>query len=246
MKGSRLPVRVLIVDDEPAARELLQELLSRFCTDAQVVGVARDAEEAVQLIRTQAPDLLLLDLQMPAYNGFELLEMLPDAGAYFKVFVTAYDTHALQAFKHEALDYLVKPVGPAELIRVIDRVHEALAAKHAKETAPADGTTRFRLPTATGFRLLHPQEIEAVLADRAYAEIVLSSGEKHLVSQSLQAVLRQLPQPPFLQVHRSHAVNMELVRAYDRTNGNDLFMASGKSYPVARARLEAVLAALEG
>ena len=244
-------IKALIIDDEPSARELLREMLGRFCTDVDVLGEAQDAEQALERIQQTGPNLLLLDLQMPEHTGFELLDMLPNAKEYMVIFITAYDQHALQAFKHQAVDYLVKPIDPGDLIRAIDRVREVMAGRTVAGSPPPeindDGGAgqRLRVPTPSGFQFLYYNEIEAVAANRAYSELILRTGEEIMVSQSLSALIEQLDKPPFIQVHRSHAVNITAVRAYDRSHGHDLITYSDRRYQIARSRLESVLQALE-
>ncbi len=240
-------IRALIVDDEPSARELLSEMLLQFCADVQVIGEAEDAQQALQLIQQHQPNLVLLDLQIPEYTGFELLDMLPSTEDFCVIFITAYDQHALQAFRHQAVDYLVKPVGPGELIQAIDRARAVLTGKQAAghQGIPVQQQPRLRVPTPNGFQFIRFEEIEAVSANRAYADLVLRTGEEIVVSQPLSKVIELLPQPPFVQVHRSHAVNLSVVRAFDRTEGSMLIMYSERRYPIARARQDQVLALLE-
>ena len=240
-------IRALIVDDEPSARELLSDMLLQFCADVQVIGQSEDAQQALQLIQQHQPNLVLLDLQMPEYTGFELLDMLPGTEDFCVIFITAYDQHALQAFRHQAVDYLVKPLGPGELIQAVDRARAVLAGKQAagQQAANVQQQPRLRVPTPNGFQFIRFEEIEAVSANRAYAEVVMRTGEEIMISQPLSKVIEQLPQPPFIQVHRSHAVNLSAVRAFDRAEGSMLIMYSERNYPIARARQDQVLSLLE-
>jgi two-component system, LytTR family, response regulator len=121
-------MRVVIVDDERLARNELRRMLAAVA-GVEVVGEARDAGEAIDLIARLAPDLLLLDVQMPGCDGFELLERLDDAPAV--IFTTAFDHYAVRAFEVSALDYLVKPI-PA------DRLAAAIAKVQGRLAAPAD------------------------------------------------------------------------------------------------------------
>src|ERR1700684_4581360 len=101
-------IRVVVVDDEQPARELVLELLAKQ-TDIEIVGVARDGREAIQLIRRHSPDLLFLDIQMPGMSGFDVLKEISPEAAPFTIFITGYDQYAIPAFEASALDYLLKP-----------------------------------------------------------------------------------------------------------------------------------------
>src|SRR5262245_3588068 len=127
-------MRVLIVDDEPAARLRLATLLGEL--DVEVAGEAGDAVTALELVRTMRPDVLLLDITMPEVDGFELVRHLP-APRPLVIFQTAHDEFALRAFEHEAVDYLLKPVTTARLTSAIARARGRLSAAGAP-ALPAD------------------------------------------------------------------------------------------------------------
>jgi len=99
----------LLIDDEPASRVVLRELLSRFCPDIQVVGECGDVDNAEIEIRNLKPDLIFLDIQMPGKDGFELLRRFPTQD-FSVIFITSYDQYAIKAIRFNALDYLLKPV----------------------------------------------------------------------------------------------------------------------------------------
>lgn len=251
MNPTRL--RCIAVDDEPSARELIKDLLQKFCPDVELLALASNARQAVELIQQHQPNLLLLDLEMPQYNGFELLDMLGDTQAFCTVFITAYDQHALKAFRHKAVDYLVKPVAPADLIQAVGRAREVLAGRELKQTPSSNPTPdaaaslekRLRVATPTGFQFVAIENIEAITANRAYADLTLTSGETIIVSQPLAKVMERVPSPPFMQIHRSYAINLHTVRAFDRTEGSELITFGERRYPLARARQESILKLLE-
>src|SRR5258708_612827 len=113
------PVRVLIADDEPLARERIRTLLSRF-TQATIVGEARDGNETLEMIRDLRPSLVFLDVQMPEMDGFAVLEKLDSTSVPAVIFVTAYDAFALRAFEVHAIDYLLKPFTRARFTRAME------------------------------------------------------------------------------------------------------------------------------
>jgi two-component system LytT family response regulator len=130
-------MKVLIIDDERLARDELRDLL-HIAPDVEIVGEAAHAETARALIATTQPDLLLLDIQMPGPDGFTLLATLP-LPVPAVIFVTAHDSHALQAFRVNALDYLLKPIEPDQLKAALARVRDHLACRHAQATVVPPG-----------------------------------------------------------------------------------------------------------
>lgn len=121
-------IRTLIVDDEPLARKGLQVRLGAF-ENVEVIAQASGGKEAVKLVEEHTPDLMFLDIQMPGWNGFEVLKQITDRGLTLPqvVFVTAYDQYAIKAFEVRALDYLLKPVDEERLVRTLHHIEEAQA-----------------------------------------------------------------------------------------------------------------------
>src|SRR5919112_6822060 len=123
-------MRVLIVDDEPLARRRLMQLLGER-TDIEIVGEAESGREALKLIELLRPDVLLLDIEMPAVDGFAVLKALPQADAPAIVFVTAFQDHAVKAFELRATDFVVKPVSADRLAAALDQARADLEARRA-------------------------------------------------------------------------------------------------------------------
>ena len=131
-----MTLRVLIVDDEPVARRRLRRLL-RGLPDVEVAGESGDGRSAVTAIRALAPDVVLLDVQMPEIDGFEVLRALAGEPLPAVIFVTAFDRYALRAFEVHALDYLLKPVNGERLAGAIDRARTRLAERRGAALDPA-------------------------------------------------------------------------------------------------------------
>jgi len=179
-------MRVLIVDDEPPARERLRRLLLAF-PGVEVVAQARDGEEALAAIAAHAPDALFLDVQMPGPSGLDVAASLPEP-APAVVFVTAHDRYALQAFEAAALDYLLKPVEPERLARAVQRLHARLAAprpplRPAQLLVPDRGRTQvvavadlLWLEAADNYVVLHTAE-RAPLLRRTLSGLLDDLGE---------------------------------------------------------------------
>ena len=211
------PMRVLIVEDEPPARRRLRSLLQRHA-DVIITGEATHGGEAVELIERARPDLVLLDVELPIANGFEVIdavgaEQMPDV-----VFVTAYNHYAIRAFEVHALDYLLKPVEPERLATTLAR---ARARRHGAWTAPKltramDDMRQLpalrRIPVRLGSRILFVDvaDINYVQAEANYVRLH-TRCKSYLVRETLNAFEERLCPYGFLRIHRSTLVQSERI-----------------------------------
>jgi len=234
---------VIIVDDEPAARRTLHE----FCAaegDLRVVGEYADGVSALAAIRTQPPQLLFLDIHMGPLNGIELARSLQPSQLPSLVFVTAYDTYALEAFEVSAVDYLLKPFDQERFRKTLERVRprhaksgaderQALLAgllAHLERGVRSAGEERPRLLAEFGGRLhvLDAARVEMIEADRNYVVIRVGKDGFHARS-TLQQAEQALRSQPMLRISRSCLVNMNYVKEVNRTLRGDyiLVLAGG-------------------
>ncbi len=207
-------MRVLIVDDEPLARQALRELLSER-PEVEVVGEAANGFEAVKLAEELAPDLLFLDIQMPKLSGFEVMELVGEKAAV--VFVTAYDEYAVKAFEVHAVDYLLKPVEPERLAAALERARERLSAGDvrpepaalAKAALPPGRTLERVLIREEGkIHVLQVGRIDFVEAKDDYLSFA-SAGKRYLKQQTMADLEGQLDPDRFVRIHRSYLLNVE-------------------------------------
>ena len=142
-----MSIRTILVDDEPLATQGLMLRLEAH-DDVEIVATAANGREAIRAIKTHKPDLVFLDIQMPGFDGFSVIQGLMDVEPPLFVFVTAYGEHALRAFEAQAVDYLVKPVDEDRLAATLDRVRQRLAEKRSAEEAERLAeATHLALPT---------------------------------------------------------------------------------------------------
>lgn len=256
-------IRCLIVDDEPLALRGLRLRLERFA-DVDVVGEARNGREAVKLIRSERPDLVFLDIQMPGLTGFDVIDSLEDNTASLFVFVTAFDEFAVKAFKAHALDYLLKPVDMDRLKETLHLVRKRLAeTTAAARSAQLENMLRDigKLPD-TGL------EIDGATAqqpDDAYAKrinikdrgritcvdvgniewidaagdymCVHADGETYVMRETMKSLAKQLDPKAFKRVHRSAIVNLSKVKALEPHSNGECFltMEGGDQVKVSRS-----------
>jgi DNA-binding LytR/AlgR family response regulator len=215
-----MPLRTLIVDDEPIARQVLREELDSF-EDVEIVGEADNGATALEKISADRPDLVLLDLQMPSMGGLEVVRNLRH-GTHLPVvvIVTAYDQHALQAFEAGAIDYLLKPVGGERLAQAVERARrltereavERLAQMQGINDQPAVQQPR-RIVGKIGdeYFLLGADEIYAFQAEVDIVWI-MTAKRKYLATQTLKVLEQRLGHTSFRRIHRNALVNVDHVR----------------------------------
>jgi two-component system, LytTR family, response regulator len=226
-------MRVAIVDDEAPARSALRILLAER-TDFDVVAECRNGAEAVDLIRQVPLDLVLLDVQMPGLDGFGVVATVGAGEMPPTVFVTAFDAYAVRAFEVQAIDYLLKPFDGARfhaaLDRVVGRVNERRSAEWAHRVGEvmqqcaqtAQPTVRTRLPVPLGERITFVDASDVDWIAAAGQSVVLHVGaQQYTLRQTLQVTLASLPTQGFVQIHRSHAVNLARVKELVRLGKGD-------------------------
>jgi two-component system LytT family response regulator len=210
----------LIVDDEPIARKVLREELE-LIADVEIVGEAADGEAALKKIGSEQPDLVLLDLQMPAMGGLDVVRQLKH-GKHMPVIVivTAYDQHALQAFEAGAIDYLLKPVGQERLSQAVERAKRVTGRQALErigqlqeiaDPAAAPRTRRIVGKVGEEYFLLSADEIYAFQAEGDLVWIV-TAKRKFLATQTLKELELRLKNSSFRRIHRNALVNVEHVR----------------------------------
>ena len=207
-------IRVVIADDEPLARERVRELLAQR-SDVTIAGEARDGEEALRLIHETAPDLLLLDVQMPALDGFEVLAALDPDRTPAVVFITAFDEYAVRAFEVRALDYLVKPFHRARFHEAVDRaIAKPPAADAIRELlahVQRPWLTRFVVRSADAIYFVKSADVSWIESAGNYVKLHAGGGE-HIVRTSLRELEKRLDPAGFVRVHRSAVVNLDAIK----------------------------------
>ena len=237
-------MRLAIVDDEAPARANLRAALGSIPMELEVVGEAHDVESAIALIGETRPDVVLLDIWLGDGTGFDVMERLEHDDTRV-IFITAFDHHAVRAFKSGAVHYLLKPVVRAELQEALERVGALPPVADANlEQARTILTDRITVPTSEGFHVLAPEEIVRCESDGNYTRFHLAQGEKVLASRTLKEFDAMLEPYGFMRVHLSHLVNMAQVRMYLHRDGGTLLLRDGQEVPVSHRRRQEVVEAL--
>ncbi|MGK2287010.1 LytR/AlgR family response regulator transcription factor [Pedomonas sp. V897] len=258
-----MTIRTILVDDEALAIQGLELRLASH-PDVEIVDRCRNGREAIRSIKTHKPDLVFLDVQMPGFDGFGVIEGLMDIEPPLIVFVTAFDEFALKAFEAQALDYLLKPVDEARLAATLQRVRDRLAERRASDES---GRLRNLLKTVAPQAVTNAQEevgpgryekllnvkdrgqifrvdvesIERIDAAGDYM-CIHTGGQTLILRETMKDLERRLDPRKFRRIHRSTIVNLDQVRQVKpHTNGECyLILSSGAQVKVSRSYRDVV------
>lgn len=243
------PLRALLVDDSPGSLNTLRQIISRYTPQVEVVGEATSVEEAITLIAQKAPNLILLDIEMPRATGFDLLKKVKNQS--FKViFVTAFDQYAIEAIKFSALDYILKPIDYEEFQSAIKRAeksfetdleHEKLACLLENLKQPQSSFQKIAIPMQFGFQFMLIDKIVHLEAEGNYTWIFTSDGNKMLSSKKIIAYEQLLEKQGFIRCHRSHMVNIRYIHSYHKEAGGYLVLEDGTEIQIGRSKKGKVL-----
>lgn len=237
-------VKAILVDDEQHGLETLSILLGDYCPDVKVMEKCSSAKKALEAIEKIKPDLVFLDIEMPVMNGFELLEQF-DQIPFTVIFTTSYDQYAIKAIRFSALDYLLKPVDPKELVTAVHKVSRQKLSPTSEQLQllmdqlqnKEKQFTKIAVPTLEGFELIPADEVMYCEADDNYTHLLLKNKTKVTASRSLKEMEEQLKEfPTFVRVHHSYIVNLNEVVKYVRGEGGYLIMTDGSTVNVSRSR----------
>ena len=241
-------IKVIIIDDELRARNLLSGLLEEFCKDTQVLETCADLPNGVKAIRKHKPDLVFMDIEMPGHSGLELLDFFDEGEVNFSIiFTTAYSEYAIQAFKLSAIDYLLKPIEPSELEAAVERYKRKSRAEKADigiqlENIKNPQKNRIGIPTQNGVKFIDIDEIVFIKADNSYTELHTSKGEKFVISRTLknfEDVLKDIPK--FMRAHKSYLVNTEFITDYVKSDGGYLILQGKHNISISSDKVDLLL-----
>lgn len=254
-------IRVLIVDDEPLARQRLADLLERE-PDVEIVGEATNGDGAIDEIRELDPDVVFLDVQMPGKNGFDVVREIGPDLMPATIFVTAYDQYALRAFDVAAVDYLVKPFDDERFEQALQRARRMLQLEevgeiarrlrmvldgHAVPGAPSEGRAegrggylqRIAVESRGTIRVIPVDQIDYITASGPYVTLHVD-GETHIIRERMQTLEERLDPAAFVRIHRSTIVRIDRIELLLRAGGGDygVRLTNGVELSVSRGRVE--------
>ena len=246
-------IKAIIIDDEVHCIDTLSILLADYCPEVEVVDKCMSAKKGMEAIKKLNPELVFLDIEMPVMNGFEFLEQFTEI-PFSVIFTTSYDQYAIKAIRFSALDYLLKPIDPKELITAVQKVQEKKLHPSPEQFRMlmdqvhnrGNKFTRVAVPTSEGFELIPAEEIIYCEADDNYTHLFLKNKRKIIACRTLKEVEEQLADfASFIRVHHSYMVNLNEVNKYVRGEGGYLVMSDNTTVNVSRSRKDALMRLFE-
>lgn len=231
-------LRTLIIDDEKNNRNKIRELLENYFINVQVVGEADGVKTGLESILHHSPELVLLDIRLQDGDAFDLLNKLGQVN--FKIiFITAYEEYALKAIKFSALDYLLKPVLLEDLKAAISKAEQQMLNElnlkllELSNNLNTSKNKRIVLKTVEKLHFIPVQDIMRCEADKNYTTFFLIDNKKIVVSGSIKDYEDILCEQGFYRLHKSHIVNLNYIKSYEKADGGTVILTDGSHVPVA-------------
>lgn len=213
-----------------------------------MVGEADGCQSGIEAIRKYEPEVVFLDIQMPDGSGFKLLETLDEIN-FEIIFTTAYDQFAIKAIKYSALDYLLKPIVPAELKAAVGKVEQkkgdGTINKHIRvlvdnNSEKSSSSKRIILSTSEGMHVIDVRDIIRCESDDYYTRFFIKERKTIMVSRTLKEHEELLSEYGFIRPHKSHLINLRYIKSYLKTDGGYILLEDGTQVPVSRRKREMV------
>lgn len=242
-------IKSILIDDEKTSRETLRGLLKRYCKNVEIVAEADGYHTGIESIHKYKPDVIFLDIQMPDGSGFKMLEDIGEIN-FEVIFSTAYDQYAIKAIRYSALDYLLKPINPEDLINAVEKMEEKM--KKGKDNtnvrflldtvrSPNLDTKKIVLTTSEGMHLVDIDNIIRCESLDYYTKFFMTDGKSIMVSRTLKENEELLSEFNFIRPHKSHLINLKYVKSFLRMDGGSIIMTDGSYVPVSRRKREQIL-----
>ena len=232
------PIKALIVEDNTFMATVLHDMLKQHATDIAVLDIANTGKKALQLIASEKPNVVFLDIELPDMTGFELLQQLGDIN-FKTIFTTSHSHYAIRAFRFNALDYLIKPINETELDEAIKRLLKSagnyIEVKHALTNLESQKVEdqKLLLSTQNGMLRLPLKQITHIEGERNYSLIHLSKGSRELSSKNLAYFEDILTDKNFFRSHRSYLVNRYHI---DALKNDHFVLKNGAEIPISRRK----------
>ena len=247
--------RALIIDDIENSRITLMHDLERYCPQIQIIGEASSVKTGLEKIQTLQPDVIFLDIQMGDGTGFDLLTQVKEINFQI-IFTTALDSYGIMAIKFSALDYLLKPVDPDELVKAVAKLEQNKKSKAIKDSinllienmkaTTAPGNKRIAIHSLEKVHMIHIDEIIRCESQGAYTIFHLKPKEQILATKNLKEFECMLEPNGFIRVHHSHLINFAHLKEYIKKDGGYAIMIDKSEVPVSFRKRNYLLDMIDG
>ena len=249
-------IKAILIDDDQNLREGMKGMLERFAPNIKIIGEADSVATGIEVMYTLKPQVVFLDIQLNDGTGFDILEQLAAKNGAIKsniVFITAHEQYAIKAFRFSALDFLLKPVDPEELQKVIvkiesvlektnDYAHIDLLLENIRKKV--DNFKRIALSTSDGIHLFDISDIIRCESEDNYTKFYIKNSKPVMISKTLKEYEELLTEHGFERIHQSHLINLNYLKSYIKKDGGYVIMADESHLPISqrkRERLQEIL-----
>lgn len=243
-------IKALIIEDEKKAADMLEIMLLRNQQDVEVLDKCPDLPAGVRSIRRHKPDIVFLDIEMPGYNGLQLMEFFNEEEVDFNIiFTTAFNEYAIKAFEISAIDYLLKPIQIDKLNAAVDKFRRrqsrditAFEKLQLLKQNMGSVTRRIAVPVSSGVEIVKLEDIIYLQADGSYTRMYLANDQPLTLSRNLKHFEDQLTDNfGFFRSHRSYLVNISFIRKILKTDGGTIQLTNGNSLPITPDRIDELI-----
>ena len=240
-------IKALLVSAEKEIHTSVAQILQDFCPNVKYLGMSDHVQGAASLVQTTQPDLVILDTRLSDGSGFEMLKLF-DTIPFKLIFLSTHIEYALKAFKFNAIDFILKPPDPDELTQAVNKAYEQITDEEkldlnllAENIRQLKKKEKIILKTFDHIHIVNHDEIIRVEADRNYSTFYLEDGRKIIVSRSIKDYEDLLNNKGFYRIHKSHIINISMVKYFDKSEGGYVVMKDGVPVPVASRKRELLL-----
>jgi two-component system LytT family response regulator len=235
-------IKTLIVEDNSKSAELLSSYLANLFCDLQLIGIAKNVDQAVELIYQEKPSIVFLDINLQQEIGFDVLKRT-NSDDYVVIVTTAFSEYSLQAIKASAVDYILKPYDIEELKNAVRKAKNQLELKKSQKANTPVGALddRIFVPTLDGLIFIMINDIVCVTADTSYSEFHTIDRKKVVSSKGLSTYEELLIPHLFFRAHKSHLINLKHIAKYHRGRGGYLVMTNGMVVKVGESKKDELM-----
>ncbi|GMQ30402.1 LytTR family DNA-binding domain-containing protein [Algoriphagus confluentis] len=241
-------MKATIIDDQSHIRENLKLLLKEFAPEVEVIAEADGVKSGLECLKKYKPELVFLDIEMADGTGFDLLNLVKDR-SFRVIFVTGHEGYAIRAFRVAAIDYLLKPVDPDDLVEAVAKAKnqkpiEDFQVEEAMNAQKEEKVRQLVLSDADSVYRVQVEDILRCQSEDNYTRFFLSDGRKLLISKTLKEFAELLEKSGFFRCHQSHLINLAYFDHLDKRDGGTIFLKDGSTVPLATRKKDQLLQAL--
>lgn len=242
-------ITALLIDDDSNLRNGMKSLLARYAPEIRIIGEADSVETGVALLLQNPPQVVFLDIHLGDGSGFDLLEEVNQRGKLNSqiVFITAHEQYAIKAFRFSALDFLLKPVDPDELQKVIEKLKQVIDKNDSVAhidllleniRKKVDNFKRIALSNSDGIHLFEVSDIIRCESEDNYTKFYIKNSKPILISKTLKEYEELLTEHGFERIHQSHLINLAYLKSYIKKDGGYVIMADNANLPISQRKKE--------